>query len=189
MKKRVTTGILAAIMTLSMNITSFASGWQQDQTGWWWQRENGTYPTNCWEWIDGNGDGTAECYYFNSSGYMLENTVAPDGYTVNASGAWTVNGVVQTKNIATKTAAQNTTGIYGTYKNPYDEIITLSNENGTLILRYYEEKGDEIEELYSEMEKLNDTTYLSTIYDAVIIQFTSDTTFEFYDGMIYTKQN
>ena len=58
-----------------------------------------------WQWIDGNGDGLKECYYFNQDdtnslglpqGAMLKNTTTPDGYTVNANGEWVVNGVVQT---------------------------------------------------------------------------------------------
>ena len=56
-------------------------------------------PVNTWAWIDGNKDGIAECYYFNENGYMLANTNTPDNYTVNENGAWTINGVVQTKNM------------------------------------------------------------------------------------------
>ena len=56
-----------------------------------------------WQWIDGNGDGLKECYYFNQTsgenglplGAMLKNATTPDGYTVNANGEWVVNGVVQ----------------------------------------------------------------------------------------------
>lgn len=63
--------------------------------------ENGTpdYYRSCWQWIDGNNDGTAECYYFGSDAYLLVSTTTPDGYTVNADGQWTVNGVVQTKGV------------------------------------------------------------------------------------------
>jgi len=53
-----------------------------------------------WLWIP-DANGVKRCYYFNpvSDGYrgkLLRNTVI-DGSTVNADGAWTVNGVVQTK--------------------------------------------------------------------------------------------
>ena len=91
--------IAAAVMTLTMSITAFAHTgvWQQDGTGWWWQRQNGNYPTNQWVWIDGNADNIVECYYFGPDGYMLANTTTPDGYTVDANGAWTVNGVVQSR--------------------------------------------------------------------------------------------
>ena len=55
---------------------------------------------NGWHWIDGNWDGLAECYCFDSNGYMYENTTTPDGHTVNGDGAWVENGVVQTKMVS-----------------------------------------------------------------------------------------
>lgn len=61
--------------------------------------------------LDGNGDGVAECYYFDGNGYMLANTTTPDGYTVNADGAWTVNGVVQTKSVAVNNGNAATGGV------------------------------------------------------------------------------
>ena len=38
--------------------------------------------SNTWRWIDG------KCYYFDSQGWMLQNTVAPDGSKVGSDGAW-----------------------------------------------------------------------------------------------------
>lgn len=99
MKKMIKVLGLVALMTLGMSFQAFAGEWKKDTTGWWWQNDNGTYPVNKWEWLDGNKDGIAECYYFNESGYCLIATTTPDNYTVNESGAWTVNGVVQTKNM------------------------------------------------------------------------------------------
>ena len=46
--------------------------------------------------VSGNSDGVYECYYFGSDGYLLENTLTPDGYTVDSDGAWTENGEVKT---------------------------------------------------------------------------------------------
>lgn len=88
--------LLAGTMMAGSAMTTLAAAgqWKQDAVGWWWER-NGHYPTNAWVWIDGNNDGSAECYYFDGNGYMLSNTITPDGCTVNADGAWTVNGVVQ----------------------------------------------------------------------------------------------
>lgn len=97
MKKRYAAVFLAVAMTMGSAMTSFA-GWQSDANGWWWQNEDGSYPSNTWQWIDGNGDGVAECYYFDGNGYMLANTTTPDGYQVNVDGAWVVNGAVQTQN-------------------------------------------------------------------------------------------
>ena len=57
-----------------------------------------------WRWIDDNGDGLAECYYFNPTvgapkGSMLKGTATPDGYIVNEKGQWVMNGIVQTQAI------------------------------------------------------------------------------------------
>lgn len=97
-------GILSTVMVMSMSITAFAGQWQSDANGWWYQNDDGSYPSSTWQWIDGNNDGTAESYYFNQQGYCLMNTTTPDGYTVNPAGAWTINGVVQTQ--TTNTTAQ-----------------------------------------------------------------------------------
>lgn len=112
MKRRTIVGIATAIMTLSMNMTAFAAQWQSDANGWWYENDNGTYPTNTWQWIDGNSDGIAESYYFDGQGYCLLNTTTPDGFTVNATGAWTVNGVVQTQQSATPPVANNVQAKY-----------------------------------------------------------------------------
>ncbi len=88
--------IATLCMSATMVMTSFAGQWQQDSIGWWYQNDDGSYPANTWQWIDGNGDGLAESYYFDSNGYCLMNTTAPDGSAVDSSGAWIINGVVQT---------------------------------------------------------------------------------------------
>lgn len=85
----------------------FAGQWSKDSVGWWWQEDNGSYPAGTWKWIDGDQDGTAECYYFNSDGYMLENTVTPDGYTVNAQGQWVSDGIVQAQSVRPETTEEN----------------------------------------------------------------------------------
>lgn len=94
-----TYGILSILST-----KSFASEpkWQQNDIGWWYDYGDGQYPVSKWEWIDGNRDGIAECYYFNSTSYLLINTSTPDGYIVNINGAWVENGLVQTQNISSE---------------------------------------------------------------------------------------
>ena len=49
---------------------------------------------------DGNGDGIAECYYFDKDGWMLTSQESPDHWVTNAGGCWTLEGVVQTRNVA-----------------------------------------------------------------------------------------
>ena len=77
-------------------IDAFAA-WRLDDTGYYWQNTDGSYPAGGWAWLDGNEDGVAECYYFDAAGYLLTSGTTPDGYTVNEGGAWTVNGAVQTR--------------------------------------------------------------------------------------------
>ena len=90
MKKAIAIVIATATMA-SQAMTAMAAEWKQNEIGYWYQEDNGSYPTNSWKWING------KCYYFDSNGYMLANTTTPDGYTVDATGAWTVNGAVQTQ--------------------------------------------------------------------------------------------
>ena len=100
MKKTWKTLILSGILSLSLSIPAFAGSWQLDTTGYWYQNDDGSYPVNCQQWIDGNNDGVAESYYFNDNGYILVNTTTPDGYTVDANGACIINGIVQTQTVS-----------------------------------------------------------------------------------------
>lgn len=97
MKKTWKSIIFAAALSLSLSISAAAGSWQSDAAGTWYQNDDGSYPTSCWQWIDENYDGIAESYCFNDKGYLYISTTTPDGYTVNENGAWTVNGVVQTQ--------------------------------------------------------------------------------------------
>lgn len=82
MIKKLLTLLAAGILAVSMSITVWAGEWKQDTTGWWYQNDNGSYPKNQWQEINGKQ------YYFGSNGYMLSNTTTPDGYKVGADGAW-----------------------------------------------------------------------------------------------------
>lgn len=88
----------AVILTLSA-VPAFAGEWKQDDKGWWYQDDDGTYPRNTWRWIDGNHDGTAECYYFNDMGYILTSCPAPGGGSLNELGQWYKNKTVQTRTV------------------------------------------------------------------------------------------
>ena len=93
---------ITAVCALGMTTEAQAGQWKQDTAGYWWQNDDGSYLTNGWHWLDGNGDGISECYYFDGNGYMAANTTTPDGYTVDGSGAWVVDGVVQTQGTQTQ---------------------------------------------------------------------------------------
>lgn len=93
MKKKIKNIIsISVAVTLLMPLPAFAAGWEQDSSGWRWENADGTYAMNSWVWDDWNNDDIQECYYFGADGYMLSNTVTPDGYFLNASGAWVVPG-------------------------------------------------------------------------------------------------
>lgn len=106
MKKMTRLFACAGAMTLLSASAAFGGTWQNDGGRWWYDNGDGTYAVNGWQWIDGNGDGAAECYYFDESGYCLTDTITPDGYTVDANGAWTVDGQVQYAAVNTSSAGQ-----------------------------------------------------------------------------------
>lgn len=99
---------MAAGMVFANTMAAFAGTWragaEPNQNKWWYDFDNGTYASNGWQWIDGNNDGVAECYYFDADGWMLTDTTTPDGYSVNADGVWVLNGVVQTQGVQAQEA-------------------------------------------------------------------------------------
>lgn len=113
MKKKII-GIATLVMGLTISTTALAATWrtgvQPNQDRWWYDLENGGYAQSEWRWIDGNQDGIAECYAFDSEGWMYTNTVTPDGFQVNADGAWIQDGVIQTQQQEVAQAAQTTGG-------------------------------------------------------------------------------
>ena len=84
---------------------NMVAGWFQDSDGSRYYLNSASDGTRGrmltgWAWI-ADETGVQKCYYFNpvSDGYrgrMVTNAVI-DGYTINANGEWTVDGVVQTR--------------------------------------------------------------------------------------------
>ena len=67
----------------------YKGGWKKNSTGWWYEDENGWFPTARWQKIDG------DWYYFDDIGYMASNEYAgnwaaySEGYWwVGEDGAW-----------------------------------------------------------------------------------------------------
>ena len=101
MKHLFRTAAVTAALCAAMSMTAFAGQWQQDGTGYWWQDDDGSYPTNTWRWLDGkwyylNADGSmatgwkfvdGKWYYLQSDGSMAVNTWI-DGYYLNGSGTY-----------------------------------------------------------------------------------------------------
>ena len=63
------------------NSGSMATGWVKDSGSWYYLNNSGSMATG---WVKDSGS----WYYLASSGKMLHNTYTPDGYYVDASGAW-----------------------------------------------------------------------------------------------------
>lgn len=151
MKKRKM--LLLAVLAGSCIMASqaYAAGWRQDQNGYWYENDNGSYWINGWHWIGG------KCYYFNESGYCLLNTVTPDGYQVDSTGAWIVDGVVQIQEEAP--SRQSLEGLYGWHEEYGDAVLNITRQGdgycvqGTTVQGMNYHMGD----LKGHMTMINDT--------------------------------
>lgn len=63
--KRAAAVFLTAALVMGNAATSLAAGWVQDDLGWWYQRDDGSYPANTW-WQDEDG----MWYLFDENGYI-----------------------------------------------------------------------------------------------------------------------
>lgn len=162
---------LAAILALMQSISVYAGQWNagtgENAGRWWYQNDDGSYPANCWQWIDGNNDGIAESYYFDQNGWTLSNVVTPDGFMVNADGAWTVFNQPVTKvmntdgSIGGYTESSNGSGVTSTDSNDnYEDSVSdldvdddsrwnreMAEEFVDIINEYREKKGNDPIEL------------------------------------------
>ena len=102
--KKIIAGLILSATLLTANTSAFAAKesqamWKKNDTGWWYENANGSYPQSEWKKINGSW------YYFGNDGYMLEsqwignyyvgtngamlvNTTTPDGYKVDENGKW-----------------------------------------------------------------------------------------------------
>jgi len=74
-------------------------------THWTYTRADNTLLKDGWAYIDSDGDGKAECYYFENGKMAASKTV--DGYELNSDGQWVENGVVKQYDIAANNSANN----------------------------------------------------------------------------------
>ena len=81
--------------TVPSPVVASSEGWKKNNTGWWYQNADNSYPQNQWKNINGIW------YYFNEKGYMLENDWAQDKsgnwYYLDSNGAMKSNGWVKDK--------------------------------------------------------------------------------------------
>lgn len=150
MKKKIASLILICLMSLSILIVSQAAEWKQDNTGYWYQNDDGSYPVNEWKWIDKNNDGFVESYYFDSNGYLATNTVINE-YQVNSDGAWVINDVIQTKNFNLYNKKGFELPLF-TEANPELKSREMLLENDTYV---YELSGHTSSDIVAYMKKYN----------------------------------
>ena len=87
-RKMLTTAIITAAvavtaMALNPAEAQAATGWNKNNTGWWWENADGSYPANAWKQVG------STWYYFDGSGYMVTGWQKINGtwYYMDNSGA------------------------------------------------------------------------------------------------------
>lgn len=195
MKKRVCKILAAAaILTALCQNVAFAGEWKQgaapNESRWWYDNQDGTYAVSGWQWLDGNGDGIAECYYFDENGWMLADTVTPDGYTVNAAGAWIQDGWTVTRNVTeafreegqnSRIAATLTVGGQNFRACLYDnEAVTALTEQFPVTITMNELNGNE-KYHYFDTAFPTDTEQIGSIHTGDLMLYGSDCLVLFYE--------
>ena len=168
--------VLTTAMTAAAGLTAFAGEWKSNDTGWWWLNDDGSNPAAEWKWLDGNKDGTFECYYFGNDGYMLSDTTTPDNYQVNKDGAWIVDGGVQLQfNLAYD--------LIGTYTSEDGDYMELNlGVDDSLVGMYYDEDGS-FDGIYS-FKKVNSLEYKDSLHSRNI-KFSNEGSFTMRDTVYY----
>ena len=186
---------LAASMTIGSGFTSLAAGWQSDANGWWWQEDNGSYPTSQWKWLDGNKDGIAESYCFDARGYLYAGTTTPDGYEVNTDGAWVKDGVVQTKKVTTDTTDASKSNQNDDYSGTYvtshaTYVLTYDKSTNSIHMKFIHSNGEVLENDYVYSGSYDGITYFDLVSDEgkESIMFTGPGLMYMYDDSVISRQ-
>lgn len=148
------------------------------KNAWWYDLGNGKYYMSSWQWIDGNHDGIAECYCFDENGWMFENTITPDRFTVNENGAWTVDNIVQTKsaNLISQNNTNNNTDTVSNISNNFTETKnnnlneTRNNEKNQTIEDFNERQDEYRADLLRRVNKHRDRQGLNTLEENDYLQ-------------------
>ena len=138
------------------------------KNAWWYDLGNGKYYMSSWQWIDGNHDGIAECYCFDENGWMFENTITPDWFTVNENGAWTVDNIVQAKNahlISQNNTKNNTDTVSKNFTETKNKNLseTRNNEKNQSIEDFNERQEEYRADLLRRVNKHRDRQGLNTL--------------------------
>ena len=150
----------------------------ESKNAWWYDLGNGNYYKSSWQWIDGNHDGIAECYCFDENGWMFENAITPDRFTVNENGAWTVDNIVQTKsaNLISQNNTNNNTDTVSNISNNFTETKnnnlneTRNNEKNQTIEDFNERQDEYRADLLRRVNKHRDRQGLNTLEENDYLQ-------------------
>lgn len=113
-----------------------AGTWKQDKNGWWFKRDNGSFPYNKWEKIGGYW------YYFNNNGYCLTSQwlkYKEKWYYLTESGAMATGWVL----VGSEWFYLDSEGAMATgwvkYKN---EWYYMTNERGNMVSNQFVKHGE-----------------------------------------------
>ena len=172
MKKRMLRlAVMTAAISACMTVSALAAGWKTDNSGRWYENNDGSYPRNQWQWIDNDGDGMSECYYFDENGYVLTSTTTPDGCEVNGIGAWVKDGEIQTQAGGTSSSGSGSSS-YGTGWNDWGGWYSGYNSDP---------------EWYDHVEGLSEGDRAAYHYDAKYYKWDSKT--QEYIDKVYEQYN
>ena len=170
--------LLRVLPSLLCTLTSFVfllsgtakADWVKgnSKNAWWYDLGNGKYYMSSWQWIDGNHDGIAECYCFDENGWMFENTITPDRFTVNENGAWTVDNIVQTKSanlISQNNTNNNTDAVSNTFTETKNKNLSETRKHDeSQSNKDFSEKQEEYrEDLLRRVNKYREKKDLNTL--------------------------
>ena len=179
--------LICTLMFISiLSTASYAGQWQQDNTGWRYQNDDGTYETGWYQDISG------KWYYFdNETTYMLTDTTTPDGYLVSADGVWQEGGA---KVIANNSNFDNVVELIATaYYWSSGRIEQLDSELPVIV--YY---NNEYKNIYSgnigisSVEVAKDGIVyigLSLDDDSDLYELYAKTKYTYEDGSVEEKSN
>lgn len=131
-KRLITLGTILCLM-VSSSIMSFAGEWKQNDMGWWYENDDGSYTKGNWQLIDN------KWYHFNSDGYMQSGcglTLDGNLYVLMQSGALETN-----RDYGFGSSDEN--GVF-----TFIDIFTAEQEEN-VYAQYCEQFGINMKELFS----------------------------------------
>ena len=101
MRLTITAAAAAVLALAAAQPVLAAAGWQETKEPGKvtvsYELEDGTQAKNGWYWLDDDGDGVSECFYFDENGALLVSGTAADGAQTDEKGRWVLDGKVQTR--------------------------------------------------------------------------------------------